>query len=52
MDVIGSFMSRDVFVAVRLSEREGSQREVMTDSSGQVDFPFWRLTSHDHLSDD
>ena len=36
MDVIGSFMARDVFVAAsHLSKsRESSQREVMTDSLG------------------
>ena len=51
MDVIGSFMARDVFVAATsestesvtfVEEWESSQREVMTDSPGRVDFPSWR----------
>ena len=50
MDVIGSFMTRDVFVAATsestesvtfVEEWESSQREVMTDSPGRVDFPSW-----------
>ena len=47
MDVIGSFMTRDLFVAATsestefvtfVEERESSQREVVTDSAGRVDF--------------
>ena len=61
MDVIGSFMTRDVFAAVTsestesvtfVEEWESSQREVVTDNAGQVDFSSWRLTLHGHLSDD
>ena len=58
MDVIGSFMARDVFVAatsesrksvISVEEWESSQREAMTDSPGQVDFPSWRLTLYGHF---
>ena len=61
MDVTGSFMASDVFVVATsestesvtfVEEWESSQREVMTDSPGRVDFPSWRLTLHGHLSDD
>ena len=60
MDVICSFMTRDVFVAATsestesatfVEEWESSQREIMTDSPGRADFPSWRLTLHGHLSD-
>ena len=62
--IIGSFMTRDVFVAAPsvltcesresvtfVDESESSQREVVTDSPGWVDFPSWKLTLHGHLSD-
>ena len=48
MDVIGSFMTRDLFVAATsestefvtfVEEWESSQREVVTDSPRRVDFP-------------
>ena len=48
-------MARDEFVAATsestesdtfVEEWESSQREVITDSPGRVDFPFWRLTPH------
>ena len=65
MDVIGSFTTRDVFVSAPtvltsestesvnfVDESESSQREVVTDSPGQVDFPSWQLTLHGHSSDD
>ena len=50
MDVIGSFMTRDVFAATSEStesvsfveEWKSYQREVVTYSSGRVDFPSWR----------
>ena len=35
-----------------VEEWESSQREVVTDSPGQVEFPSWQLTLHDLLSDD
>ena len=50
MDVIGSFMRRDLFVATTsestesltfVEEWESSQRKVMTDSPRRVDFPSW-----------
>ena len=56
MDVIGSFMTLDVFVAATLSllSKNGKvlKREVVTDSPGRIDFSSWRLTPHGHLSDD
>ena len=61
MDVIGSFMTRDALVVATsestesvtfVEEWESSQREIVTDSPGRVDFPSWRLTFHCHLSDD
>ena len=51
MDVIGSFIARDVFVGPTselresvtfVEEWESSQREVVTTSLGRVDFPSWR----------
>ena len=61
MDVIGSFMIRDVFVAapsVLTSDStesvtcrriwEISQREVVTDSPGRVDFPSWQFILNGH----
>ena len=50
MDVAGSFMASDVFVAATsgstesdtfVEEWESSQRKVMTDSPRRVDFPSW-----------
>ena len=50
MDVTGSFMASDVFVVATSESTESvtfveewvsSQREVMTDSPGRVDFPSW-----------
>ena len=65
MDVIGSFMTRDVFVAApsvlmsgltesvtSVDESESCQREVVTNSSEWVDFPSWQLNLHGHLPDD
>ena len=65
MDLIDSFMTRDVFVAApsmltyRLTESvtfvdesESCKREVVTDSPERVDFPSWQLDLHGHLSDD
>ena len=65
MDLIGSFMTRDVFVAApsmltsRLTESvtfvdesESCKREVVTDSPERVDFHSWQLNLHGHLSDD
>ena len=61
MDVIGLFVTRDVFVAATSESTESvtfvegwekSQREVVTDNSGRVDFPSWRLTLHGHFTDD
>ena len=54
MDVIGSFMTRDAFVADTFESTksvtlvESSQREVVTDSPG-VDFTSRRFTLHGHL---
>ena len=55
MNVIGSFMTRDVFVVSPLvlmcestesvtfvDESESYQLEVVTGSPGQADFPSWR----------
>ena len=65
MDVIGSFMTRDVLVAApsvlmsglmesvtSVDESESCQREVVTNSSERVDFPSWQLNLHGHLPDD
>ena len=56
MDVIGSFMTGDVFIAASsvltpesmesvtfVDEWESSQWEVVTDCPGQEDFPSWQL---------
>ena len=59
MDVISSFTTRDVFVAL-MSESTvrnlsplsmNRKRELLTDRTGWVDFPSWQLTLHSHSSD-
>ena len=64
MDVIGSFTSRDVFVAAApsvlsiLSQRNLSNfvgkfsTGSRDDSPGRVDSPSWQLTFHCHSSED